>query len=110
MVRKELHCHMIAYNAVRAAMLASALTFKICPSRLDFTGAMQAVEEFASNLRMRSARRAAQWQNLLETISQLTVGDRPGRSEKRELKRRPKQYKLMQALRATNGTRSTTAA
>jgi hypothetical protein len=110
MVRKEIHCHMIGYNLVRAAMLASALKFRLCPSRLSFTGAMQALEEFASSLRLQSGRRSEQWANLLETISELTVGDRPGRQEKRELKRRQKNYKLMQSPRNPNRNRYATAA
>ncbi len=57
MVRKEIHCHMIGNNLVRAAMLASALKFGCCPSRLSFTGAMQAMEEFASSMRLHSGRR-----------------------------------------------------
>ena len=110
MVRKEIHCHMIGFNLVRAAMLASALKYELCPTRLSFTGSMQALEEFASSLRLQSGRRKEQWENLLETISELTVGNRPGRQEKRELKRRPKQYKLMQTPRNPNRNRYATAA
>lgn len=110
MVRKEIHCHMIGFNLVRAAMLASALKYGLCPTRLSFTGAMQALEEFASSLRLQSGRRKEQWENLLETISELTVGNRPGRQEKRELKRRQKNYKLMQSPRNPNRNRYATAA
>ncbi|TWU47973.1 IS4 family transposase [Rubripirellula reticaptiva] len=110
MVRKEIHCHMIGFNLVRAAMLASALKFKQCPTRLSFAGAMQAIDEFASSLRLRSGRREEQWGNLLETISELTVGHRPGRQEKRELKRRQKNYKLMTTPRNPNRNRFATAA
>ena len=105
MVRKEIHCHMIGYNLVRAAMLAAALKFQLCPTRLSFTGAMQAVEEYASCIRLRSGRFAEQWESLLEIISELTVGHRPGRQEPRELKRRPKRYKLMQKPRNPNRNR-----
>lgn len=110
MVRKEIHCHMIGYNLVRAAMLASALKFHVCPTRLSFTGAMQALEEYASGLRSCSGHRHEQWECLLKTISELTVGHRPGRREPRELKRRPKQYKLMQTPRNPNRNRYATAA
>lgn len=110
MVRKEIHCHMIGYNLVRAAILASALKYQRCPSKLSFAGALQAVEEFASVLRLRSRRRPEQWESLLETISELTVGHRPGRQEKRVLKRRPKNYKLMQTPRNPNRNRYATAA
>lgn len=110
MVRKEIHCHMIGYNLVRAAMLTSALKFHLCPARLSFTGAMQAVGEFASCLRLGSSRLGEQWNSLLETISELTVGHRPGRQEPRELKGRKKQYKLMQKPRNPNRNRYATAA
>ena len=91
-------------------MLASALKFELCPTRLSFAGAMQAVEEFASCIRLRSGRQAEQWENLLSTISELTVGHRPGRQEPRELKRRMKKYKLMQKPRDPNRNRYATAA
>lgn len=110
MVRKEIHCHMIGYNLVRAAMLASALRFDLCPTQLSFTGALQAVEEFAASLRLGSGRRAEQWDNLLEVISEIEVGKRPGRQEKRELKRRPKSYSLMTRPRDPNRNRYATAA
>ncbi|WP_419195312.1 transposase [Novipirellula herctigrandis] len=110
MVRKEIHCHMIGYNLVRSAMLASALRFNVCPTRLSFTGAMQALEEYAASLRLGASRRNQQWDNLLEVISELTVGNRPGRQEKRELKRRAKNYKLMQCPRNPNRNRYATAA
>lgn len=110
MVRKEIHCHMIGYNLVRAGMLASALKFHLAPTQLSFTGAMQAVEEFASCVRLRSGHFTEQWDSLLETISELTVGDRPGRQEPRELKRRAKKYKLMQKPRDPNRNRYASAA
>lgn len=50
--RKKIHCHLIEYNLVRRAMLASALKFQMNPSQLSFSGAMQALEEFASSLRL----------------------------------------------------------
>ncbi len=109
MVRKEIHCHMIGYNLVRAAMLASALKFRMHPCQLSFTGAMQAFEEYASILRLGSRRQDAQWESLLEIIADLIVGNRPGRQEKRELKRRPKNYRLMTCPRDPNRNRYATA-
>ena len=71
---------------------------------------MQAVEEFAASLRLRSGRIEQQWSNLLETIAEQTVGDRPGRQEPRVLKRRHKNYKLMKTPRNPNRNRYATAA
>lgn len=110
MVRKEIHCHMIGYNLVRCAMLASALKFGLQPWQLSFTGAMQLVEEFAASLRYAPNGHIAQWNNLLLALSEMCVGMRPGRQEKRELKRRPKSYKLMKCPRNPNRNRYATAA
>jgi putative transposase len=110
MVRKEIHCHLIGYNVIRAAMLASALRFRLCPTRLSFAGAIQAVDEFASCIRLKASRLHEHWESLLKTISELKVGNRPGRQEPRELKRRPKSYKLMQQPRDPNRNRYATAA
>ena len=110
MVRKEIHCHLIGYNLIRSAMLASALRFRICPTRLSFSGARQAIEEFASAMHLCAGRIEKQWWNVLKTISELRVGNRPGRQEPRVLKRRPKQYKLMQKPRDPNRNRYATAA
>lgn len=71
---------------------------------------MQAIEEFASSLRLGSCPRDEQWDNLLETISGLIVGHRPGRREKREIKRRPKNYRLMTCPRNPNRNRYANAA
>ncbi len=76
MERKEIHRHRIGYNLVRAAMLASALKFHLCPNQLSFTGAMQALGEFASCVCLRSGRQSEQWENMLETISELTNQNR----------------------------------
>ncbi|MEM6365503.1 MAG: hypothetical protein AAF745_13835 [Planctomycetota bacterium] len=110
MVRKEIHCHMIGYNLVRASILATALRFELGPWQLSFTGAMQALEEFASSLRLGSGSCTEQWDNLLEVISELVVGNRPGRQEKRELKRRQKNYRLMTCPRDPNRNRYATVA
>jgi hypothetical protein len=110
MVHKEIYCHLIGYNVVRAAMLAAALEFEVCPVKLSFKGAMQAVEEFGAALRLGSGRRAAQWENLLATINELRVGDRPGRREPREVKRRPKSYKLLRVPRQEHASHYNAAA
>jgi hypothetical protein len=84
--------------------------FRICPTQLSFTGAMQALEEFAVTLRLSAKGRGEQWDNLLKAISEIRVGYRPGRQEPRELKRRAKTYKLMTSPRDPNRNRYATAA
>lgn len=75
-----------------------------------FTGAMQALEEFAATLRLGSERRSMQWDNLLTTIHELKVGNRPNRNEPHKIKRRPKSYKFLQTPRNPNRNAYTTAA
>ena len=61
MVRKEVHYHMIGYNLVRLAMLTSALKFRTSPTKLSFTGAMRALEDFVSSLRLGGSQSTQQW-------------------------------------------------
>ncbi|PQO37196.1 hypothetical protein DTL21_04390 [Bremerella cremea] len=93
MVRKEIHCHLIGYNIVGAAMIGSALKSQRRPNRLSFTGSLQASEEFAAYLSRRSGRYCEQWECLLRTIAKLTVGNRSNRKESRQIKRGPKPYR-----------------
>ena len=108
MVRKEIHCHLIGYNIVRAAMIASALKFQHCPNRPSFTGALQAINQFAASLRRRSGRYREQWKYVPRTIAKLTVGNRPNRNEPRQIQRRPKPYKLLQSARKSIKNREAT--
>ncbi|PQO28503.1 hypothetical protein DTL21_28290 [Bremerella cremea] len=70
--RKKVYCHVIGDCVIRAAMIASALKFRCCPNRLSFTGALQAIEEFAAYLRRHSGRYPEQWECVLQTIAKLT--------------------------------------
>ncbi len=46
MVRKEIWCHMLAYNLLRGTMVESAKRHDVLPRQLSVKGAMQAVESF----------------------------------------------------------------
>lgn len=100
MVRKEIYCHMLAYNLVRRSIVESALIFDKLPRQLSFKGAVQAFNAFISVLIVRGPNREEQLQCLLLTISENIIGDRPDRIEPRKIKRRPKPYKLLNEPRA----------
>lgn len=100
MVRKEIYCHMLAYNLVRSAIVESALIFDKRPRQLSFTGAMQAMNAFLSAVAARGSNLEAQYQNMLKAISEQEIGDRPDRIEPRLVKHRPKPYKLLNEPRA----------
>lgn len=99
MVRKEIYCHLLAYNLARAAMVESALIFEKNPNQLSFKGAVQAINAFTSAVAAGGRNLELQYQNMLQTIATYEVGDRPNRSEPREKKRRPKTYTLMKLPR-----------
>lgn len=100
MVRKEIYCHLLAYNLARSVIVESALAYKKNPHQLSFKGAVQAINAFNSAVAAGGCNLEAQYDNMIDTIAQNEVGDRPDRVEPRELKRRPKQYKLMKTPRS----------
>ena len=110
MVRKEIHTHLIAYNLVRMAMIASSLQYATIPTQLSFERSRGELIEYAAAVRAGGTRLKERWSAMLESISEATVGDRPGRREPRELKRRPKNYRLMTKPRDPNRNRYAAAA
>ena len=106
MIERELWMHAIAYNLVRALVLEAALTHDVPIERLSFKGALDALQGWADRaLRSRRHRRMAR-RCLLARLASDQVPRRPGRSEPRARKRRPKMYPplkrprhLMRAIR-----------
>jgi hypothetical protein len=97
MVRKEIWMYVLVYNLIRLTLMECALLNKISPRRLSFMASLQAIPPFyglIKNIKNKSARKIL-YQNLLMAIAQHPVGNRPGGHEPREVKRRPKTYKLL---------------
>ena len=109
MVRKEIWTGLLAYNLIRQIMAQSALGSPtrltdgsgICPRQLSFSAALQCIganwmvmllsdDELAVHLI------EVTWENLRGQL----VGNRPGRTEPRAVKRRPKPHKLLTKPRA----------
>jgi hypothetical protein len=96
MVRKEIWAHLLAYNLIRTVMAQAAEAGGFTPRELSFKGTLQIMVAFAERLRDADATTVAElhaW--LLLAIGAHQVGDRPGRSEPRARKRRPKPYPLL---------------
>ena len=91
---------MLAYNLVRRVIVESALIFDKLPRQLSFKGAVQALNAFISVVTARGSNIEKHYQCLLVSASQNEIGDRPDRIEPREIKRRPKSYKLLNEPRA----------
>ena len=102
MVRKEIAMHLIAYNCIRYLMLTAATQAGKQVRRISFKGSVQAIRQWEPYLNQtktsdQDQRRLIQL--LYKSIADYTVPERPGRSEPRALKRRPKAYQLLTAPR-----------
>ncbi len=98
MVRKEIWAHLLAYNLVRKIMAQSASRYNKNPRCLSFKCAMQFISAFCQSGHLSEASQV--YEHLLKAISYKTVGNRPGRSEPRRVKRRPKPFPRLQMPRS----------
>jgi hypothetical protein len=101
MVRKEIWCHILVYNLLRATIASVAAGHRLSPRAVSFCGARQTLEAFGESLRGASE---AEYEVLVRAVQKAIatheVGDRPDRYEPRVRKRRPKQYPVMKRPRA----------
>lgn len=97
MIEKELRVFLIAYNCVRALMAEAAIMNALPRQRISFKGTVDALRSFTPvMLRTVSKRsRARLHSRLLEILAADALPARPGRSEPRAVKKRPKPYPLL---------------
>jgi Transposase DDE domain/Insertion element 4 transposase N-terminal len=102
MIRKELVCLAIAYNLIRKMMIEAAEVTGAPLDRMSFKGTMDTFRAWASEIGVgKSAlKRAEAYIDFLILCGLDELPDRPGRSEPRCVKRRPKPYQLMTAPRS----------
>lgn len=96
-VRKEIIMHLLVYNLIRSLMWEAAAAYGQPLHRLSFAGALQHINAslsymwlYAGSLRARKL-----YQLLLSWIARDLLPHRPNRAEPRAVKRRPKQYALL---------------
>jgi hypothetical protein len=91
MLRREIWGHLLAYNLIRQVMAQAARARHCSPRVLSFAAAQQTLDAFRVGL---EGNEGEAWQRqvaaLLKAIGGHRVGQRPGRSEPRAVKRRPK--------------------
>ena len=102
MVRKEIMMHLIAYNCIQS-LIAEAVSHgggKV--RRISFKGSLQAVRLWSMQLTQNiSIRKRHDLIRLLyQIIARNVVLERPGRSQPRAVKRRPKPHRLLTEPRA----------
>jgi hypothetical protein len=97
MVRKELLAGLIAHNLIRCVMAEAAAVHAAELERLSFKGTVDAVRQFSAALAQARTNKMARelWQDLLRALARDVVPLRPGRTEPRAIKRRPKPYPLL---------------
>ena len=100
MVRKEVAMHLVAYNNLIRGLMAEAGRVKELPPRqISFRGAQQTTRAFEQSYLYDPRRIEADLPRLIHLISRRRVGNRPGRSEPRAIKRRPKPHRLLRVPR-----------
>lgn len=96
MVRKEIYVYLLAYNLIRSLMWSAGTTYGTPPLRLSLQGTRHHLNNFIPQLLVASSKKRLQiYSTLLKVIAHKAVPERPGRSEPRVRKRRPKAYPLM---------------
>lgn len=97
MAEKTIAMFMIAHNLIRWTMLQAALRADTDLQRLSFKGTLDILEHWKSGMHNRQspAQRRAHWWRMLDLIAEDKNPHRPGRSEPRAKKRRPKKYQRL---------------
>lgn len=102
MVRKEIVMHLIAYNGIRYLMVEAATRAGKPVRRISFKGSVQALRQWEPYLNQTKIDQQEQQRLirlLYQSIADDIVTERPGRSEPRAVKRRPKPFQLLTAPR-----------
>jgi len=98
MVRKEILMHLIVYNCIRCLMVEAAAGCDVKVRRIGFKGSVQSLRQWEPFLNQAKINRQEQRrlvQLLYDSIASNIVPERPGRSEPRAVKRRPKPYQIL---------------
>jgi hypothetical protein len=106
MIKRELLMHTIAYNVIRHVMQSASLRNHKPLSRISFKGSLDTLRHWAPILD--AARKSPRKQrrlllDMLHLIAADTILERPGRSEPRAKKRRPKNFQLLTKPRKSMG-------
>lgn len=102
MIRKEILMHFIAYNCVRRLMYEAAEEADLAVRVVSFKGSLQALRNWEPHLNQAKVSKSERFRlisDLYDAMTNTPIRQRPGRSEPRCIKRRPKSYQLLTALR-----------
>ena len=93
MIRKEISIHLLAYNLIREVITKAASKHCLVPRNISFKATLQLLGASQSLLALMDEDNLQKAnKTILAKIIQHKIGNRPGRSNPREVKRRPKSY------------------
>ena len=98
MIRKEILMHFIAYNCIRRLMYEAAGEANMAVRVVSFKGSLQALRSWEPHLNQAKISHSERFRlvsALYEAITNTPIRQRPGRTEPRAVKRRPKAYPRM---------------
>ncbi len=102
MVQKEILMHLIVYNCIRQLMLEAAKQGDVSARKISVKGSIQALRQWLPLLNKTDLKPFEQKRLmalLYNAIADARLYERPGRSEPRCVKRRPKPFQFMTAPR-----------
>ena len=106
MIHKELLMHLIAYNLVREAIRSAACRHRTPIHGLSFKTALTAVRNWKCVYEQEDIAPPKFPESLLSYLYRATLPHRPNRIEPRAIKRRPKEYDLLNKPREIMRQRS----
>lgn len=101
MIQKEILMHFIVYNCIRFLMLKAAGQKGVSPRNISFKASVQALRQWEPLLKpdMKISELNRLIYLLYDCISASEIHQRPGRREPRCIKRRPKNFQLLNKSR-----------
>ena len=100
MIRAEVWTCLLAYNLLRKTMLQAAADTNLSPRQLSFALALQTMAaSWVTIPTMDKSKQVTLIETQIASLTSKLVGNRPGRSEPRAIKRRPKQHRLLTMTR-----------
>jgi len=101
MIQKEIYAHLLVHNLVRWTMAQAATEHTVNLERVSFKGSLDALRQFTQAISQARSKKKRQqlWSELLRTLAEDLVPERPERREPRAVKRVRNKYPRLSVSR-----------
>ena len=101
MVQKEIYAHLLVHNLVRWTMAHAAREHTVNLERVSFKGSLDALRQFTQAMSQARSKKKRQqlWSELLWTLANDLLPERPERREPRAIKRVRNKYPRLSVSR-----------